>query len=148
MIAAVSFAIDGDPIPTARARVTRNGTFTPKRSRDAQARVAEAWDAAVADLNWPVEPERQYAVRLIFARGAYTRADADNLVKTVLDGLTGRAWVDDRQVAIGSWLITWAPRLNNQQGRTMVQVRRLPLNMKGNALPLDTIATDPKDADP
>ena len=91
----LSFIVPGEPIGTARPRVTRNGTFTPKASRDAQDRVG----AAFLDAYPAHRPSIGAAyVRARFYRATAYRRDIDNLVKTVLDGLNGLAYVDDYQV--------------------------------------------------
>jgi Holliday junction resolvase RusA-like endonuclease len=105
----------------------------------AQAAVAQAFRDALATygVEWPMEADRAYQVHLVFARGNYRRADADNLMKTVLDGLTGVAWVDDSQAVRGTWAIDYTPRREKGIPWTMVQVRRLPHSWQGTPLPLD-----------
>lgn len=90
----LKLTIDGQPVPTARPRVTRRGgAFLPARSRQAQTRVQEAAEAAgVTFGDVPV------AVRCIFY-GPRANSDLDNLAKTVLDGLQkAGTFDDDRQV--------------------------------------------------
>lgn len=136
---AVTIEVPGEPIATARPRVTRYGnTYTPKRSLDAQKHVTAVWINQVqrGPLNWPDEPDRQYALRVIYRRGTFRRADLDNLLKTTLDGLTGYAWPDDSQVTRIVAAADWTPRQRGSAPSTLVQVRRLPRDMKGNPLPL------------
>lgn len=85
--------------------MTRRGkAFTPQRTKDAEARLAEQYDGPKFDgevgidicLNkdsiiidiWDLDYEAQKTLR----------GDADNYAKTVLDALNGVAWEDDRQV--------------------------------------------------
>lgn len=101
----ISVFIPHKPVPKGRPRMTRRGrVFTPKRTLDAEALVAQAWgdnpkfsgtvgvvmilgsDGTVVTV-FPHEAEKQTL-----------RGDIDNYVKTIMDGLNGRAWDDDKQV--------------------------------------------------
>lgn len=138
-LTAVQITVPGDPKPTARARTGAQGGghhFTPKPSRDAQDRVRLAWLEAVRTVDWPLEPTRQYAVRVTFHRATFRRADLDNLTKTVLDGLNRVAFPDDSQVTALETYLDWTP-VSGQGPSTLVQVRRLPRDMKGSPLPYD-----------
>lgn len=74
-----AFTVPGPPIPKARPRQGKNGIFyTPKRSRDAEALVAER--AALCGYTY----EGPVKVEIDFYGG---RGDIDNLAKTVLDGM-------------------------------------------------------------
>jgi len=85
--------IPGEPRAKARPRVTRNGTYTPKTTRDYEATIRATWDAQQ-------QPELPACVRLdvTFYLGTHRHVDADNLVKSVKDALNGRAYKDDWQV--------------------------------------------------
>ena len=104
----VAFTVPGEPLGTARPRVTRNGTYTPKASRDAQERVGAAFLAA--------HPHHKPSTGAVYVRAWFYRAtayrrDIDNLAKTILDGLNGRAYVDDYQVlALDLQVILRTPR--------------------------------------
>lgn len=98
----VTFVVDGNPVPTARPRVVRlpNGAlraFTPTTSRRYQILVAANARQAMAHRR-PMDGPVRLAVALYRANAL--RCDLDNLVKSILDGLTlGRdVWVDDSQV--------------------------------------------------
>lgn len=92
--------VPGDPVPKARPRVSaRRGTFTPKATREYERRVTvyglqargewqrgRTWDLA----GW-------YRVEMAFCREA-ARGDADNVLKSVLDGLRGVTYHDDCRV--------------------------------------------------
>lgn len=138
----LAFTVPGEPRSTQRPRVTRKGTYTPQGSLDAQERVLAAFlaererRAALEIDTWPCEPGRQYGVHMIFHRGRYGVADADNLIKTVLDGLNGHAFPDDSQATRGSWSINWGPRLAGVPGWTTVRLERLSMDVEGRVLPL------------
>jgi crossover junction endodeoxyribonuclease RusA len=89
----IKFSIDGQPIPKARPRVSKKRAYTPARTA--------AWEDAVgwAARAAQVEPAMgDVYVSLQFWRKGKARADLDNLVKGVLDGLNGIAYDDDKQV--------------------------------------------------
>ena len=107
-----TFRVLGAPLGKARPRITRNGTFTPKRTRDYERAIRQAWqDAggitfgaapviveAVAVFEPPKSLSRKKRLDLI-DRGAPTKKpDADNVAKIILDGLNKVAWDDDTQV--------------------------------------------------
>jgi len=150
---AITFQVLTDPRPAARPKVMnrrgKGGKMFPvaiKADEDveAQADVGKAFTEAlgVYGATWPQEPDRAYQVHLIFGRGNYRRADADNLTKTVLDGLTGLAWKDDSQAVRGTWAIDYTPRRENGQPFTLVTIRRLPYTWKGEPMPLVTPQPD------
>jgi len=101
----VTVFVPHKPVPKGRPRMTRRGrVFTPKRTLDAETLVAEAWgdnhkftesvgvvmllgsDGTLITV-FPHEAEPQKL-----------RGDIDNYVKTIMDGLNGKAWDDDKQV--------------------------------------------------
>lgn len=93
----VSFTVPGDPVAKERPRLGRNGNvFTPHRTRLAESIIWARWRSAVGPgvgvLTGPVRLE------LRFDCATRQRVDIDNLSKTVLDALNGRAYHDDAQV--------------------------------------------------
>lgn len=95
-----SFAIDGEPVSKSRARFTKRGSktfaYTPEKTKAGEERVAWAYRASVKGV--PSDPEIAYRVEARFFNGTRQRRDVDNMVKLVLDGLNGVAWIDDNQV--------------------------------------------------
>lgn len=104
--------IPGAPVAKARARVTKRGAYTPRKTEAAEAAIA--WEAR----RWWGGAPTQHAVRLDLtfympipaswpkarqraARDAHhtVRPDTDNLAKTIKDALNGVVWIDDSQVA-------------------------------------------------
>ena len=95
----LSIRIPGEPVSKARAklRVLPNGkvtSYTPSGTVAAEreiALIAKAHGARpTADLD--------FRVTMTFRLGSWQRRDIDNLMKLVLDALTGVVWADDSQV--------------------------------------------------
>ena len=104
--------IDGEPVAKERPRASiahkGDGTpypkmRTPRKTKDAEARIAEAWQAHHAG-NLRLE-SNQLGLDLLFHEGPRQdekQQDLDNLVKLVMDALNQVAWVDDRQIVLFS----------------------------------------------
>lgn len=105
----LQFTIPEEPLGKGRPRVTRNGTYTPKATRDAEQRVREALAAEVALVG---APDPTYAWKLYLTAYRYERRarDGDNLAKLVMDALNGVTWADDSQVETGGWDTIWVDR--------------------------------------
>lgn len=92
----VRFTIPGRPVPAARPRVTRNGTYYPRRYQtwldSAKVYARQAW-LGKAPLEGDVEVHAAFY-------GARDTADIDNLTKGALDAISGSIINDDKQVAV------------------------------------------------
>ena len=90
--------IPGPPVPKARARVTRRGTYTPARVRQYEQGVALIAQAACSRhaCQWPTSEPVQVTVRAFLPDAR--RRDLDNVVKAITDALNGVAYVDDAQI--------------------------------------------------
>ena len=94
----------------ARPRVTKYGTFTPKKTRDQEWLVIDAfererdgYEAAGKDVPVHVSIETWRPVpksrpKSIVSEPDTFKPDGDNIAKLILDALNGRAWRDDSQV--------------------------------------------------
>ncbi|WP_336653046.1 MULTISPECIES: RusA family crossover junction endodeoxyribonuclease [unclassified Leucobacter] len=91
-----AFRAGGEPLPKERPRATKTGrSFTPKRTREAEARVLAAFRAAYPNA----EPlTGRLLVEARFYRATRRGVDADNLAKLAMDALNGVAFVDDEQI--------------------------------------------------
>lgn len=103
-MAEYSFVVEGKPIAKQRPRLTRRGkAYTPQRTKDAEANVAAHYDGPhfEGEVGVDICFEKD-SIRVTIWDSDYVavsmRGDLDNLAKTVLDGLNGVAWVDDKQV--------------------------------------------------
>lgn len=85
--------------------MTRRGrVFTPKRTADAEALVAEAWGDRkkfVGSVGVSMLLGSDGTLITVYPHTSQPqklRGDIDNYVKTIMDGLNGAAWDDDKQV--------------------------------------------------
>lgn len=112
----ITFHVLGAPVGKGRARITRNGAFTPAKTRKYEAHVRMAAQQAMnlrgalplegplrmilrADLPIPTswsKKKRQAAV--IGEISPCTRPDVDNYIKAALDACNGIVFADDSQV--------------------------------------------------
>lgn len=98
--------IEGKVIGKARPRVTKNGIFTPKNTRDYEKKIADAWRGlGIEPFKGPVEVNIYVERKMPDSRPKKLEAeydvfkpDVDNIMKTVLDALNGVAYLDDKQV--------------------------------------------------
>lgn len=87
------FEVPGVPIPKARARVTRNGRFTPDTTKRYENKVRLcAYTAGVKKLSGPV------VLSLVLYMPDRRRRDGENIQKAIQDALNGLAYEDDSQV--------------------------------------------------
>ncbi|BDZ40797.1 hypothetical protein GCM10025865_00960 [Paraoerskovia sediminicola] len=94
------FRTDGEPVSKSRARFTKRGskvhTYTPQHTKDAEAAVALQFARNGGRLC--ADADVTFGVAATFYHGTRQRRDVDNMLKLILDGLNGVAWVDDNQV--------------------------------------------------
>ena len=78
--------------------------YTPTKTVDAEKKIAQAWDGPVfhgeVAVHIVIDSEGTAVIveRVDIETKSSLRGDIDNYVKTVLDGLNGVAWLDDKQV--------------------------------------------------
>lgn len=126
----ISFTVPGVPVPKARPRAGRHGFYTPAKTKDYESTVA--WSARAAGIKKPISgpvalalvfympipaswsQKRQYAV---VGNPHVSKPDCDNLMKAVMDGLNGIAWLDDSQV----WMPS-AAKIYAREGRVSVSI--------------------------
>ena len=104
-----TFDVPGRPVPKGRPRLNRQtGTiYTPKSTREYEAAVAWCCESAQVDL----QPDRDYDIRIWFQVPDKRKADIDNLVKSVLDGMHQAypAWGDHQVTHLEAWVLRVAP---------------------------------------
>jgi Holliday junction resolvase RusA-like endonuclease len=114
-LAAGGIVIDmpGDPVAWMRAGQRGDRSFTPKRVAEAEAKLAARF-ATLPTFR------RNVSLHCVFFRGTMRSADADNLMKLVLDaGNDGALWEDDSQVTTTSARVT----LDRSLPRTVITVQ-------------------------
>lgn len=87
--------VPGTPEIKSRPRVTKNGTFTPKKTIASEKRIAAVFASLYPDatlITGPVE------MIVDFWLPDYAHKDVDNLAKLVMDALNKIAYEDDSQV--------------------------------------------------
>lgn len=110
----IKFTVPGAPVGKGRPRVTRNGTFTPQKTRQYQQLVQRCWETqsgqgfsggipllASITAYFPI-PKSTSKKKAAAMEGAFhrSRPDADNVAKAILDALNGHAYPDDSAVQI------------------------------------------------
>jgi Holliday junction resolvase RusA-like endonuclease len=114
--------VPGEPVPKGRPRFGKGRTFTPVKTRQAEAAVK--WAAVVARLKGSGHGKPTadpIALTCRFYRANGRTADLDNLVKLVTDALNGIVWKDDRQV-----VQLHASRFDRQERpRTEIEIYRV-----------------------
>jgi Holliday junction resolvase RusA-like endonuclease len=99
-------AVPGRPVGKQRPRATKRGTvYTPAETRAYEKRVAECGRRALEEaglvLVWPMAGTYHVTLRIYCGPGAMP--DADNVHKSVVDGLIGVLWADDKRVGGSFW---------------------------------------------
>lgn len=90
------FTAPGPPIPKGRPRLGRGGTtYTPRRTQEAEQNLAVAFRQGVVGYGPPRSSRFKLSCTFHVKRDD---ADIDNLIKTVMDGLQGIAWLNDKQI--------------------------------------------------
>jgi crossover junction endodeoxyribonuclease RusA len=104
------FWILGKPQAKQRPRVGKGGRiYTPRETAEYEAHVAHSWhaadgaciprDTAVRVELYVSKDKVEVVIEPAPDRRHTAKADLDNIAKSVLDGLNGVAFEDDRQVA-------------------------------------------------
>jgi len=101
----ISFRVDGIPATKGSWKVARRGKLRPDNVRERPWASAVAWSAKAAGarvVNGPVI----VLIDLYYPRPKKpthpfpSRSDVDKAARSILDALTGVAWIDDQQVVV------------------------------------------------
>ena len=107
----IEFTVPGNPVGKARPRVTRYGTYTPKKTKDYEELVKVCFNRSqaspepygglvcviAAKFSVP-DSYRKSEKRRLPGTPYLHKPDADNVAKAVLDALNGIAFSDDSQI--------------------------------------------------
>lgn len=111
----VQFTVDMVPVGKGRPRLGRGVVFTPKKTKDAEKRIASAAKAAMAgreatavplmmfvECVFPVPASYTHRMRREIEEGSRVppRGDVDNYAKLAQDALNGLVFKDDAQVCV------------------------------------------------
>lgn len=116
------FVIEGEPETKSRPRFSRYGrhVYTPERTANAEAHIAARFRQSRP--GYLPRTVGNYGVAVVFFCATRQRRDVDNMLKLILDGLNGIAWVDDVQVSeVTGRVVRWA-----EEPRTDVIIYRTP----------------------
>ena len=106
----LTFEVPGTPVPKGRPRVGKHGAYTPKRTKDYEAKVARTALLARMAQGWkrargPVElvlavneDSVEVSVRKVDATLTKRRSDLTNIAKAIEDAMNQIAYVDDVQI--------------------------------------------------
>ena len=107
------FLIKGDPVAKGRPRFSGYHAYTPKKTRDYEALVKQSYmgqcgnvitekDVKITIIAYfSIPKSKSKKVKEQMATGEIRpskKPDIDNVMKSILDGLNGVAFVDDKQV--------------------------------------------------
>lgn len=85
-----TWTVEGQPVPKGRPRVTDRGTITPKRTREYEARVAEAARACMAAAG-----DGPARLSVLVWTETRRRLDLDNVLKAVADACVSAGAITD-----------------------------------------------------
>jgi Holliday junction resolvase RusA-like endonuclease len=124
----IQFTVPGVPVGKGRPRVTKYGTYTPRKTKDYEELVRRCWQTqsgqgfsggipllAFIVAYFPI-PKRTSKKKAAAMDGTFHlhKPDSDNIAKAVLDALNGLAYPDDSAIQIDrSWKVytNAAPRV-------------------------------------
>lgn len=129
----IRFTVPGVPVPKGRPRVTRHGTYTPKSTVEYEERVRKVFLEQCPKKFIPEGNPIFCAVTAYYPipkslskkqqnalddKPHIKRGDLDNIVKSVLDALNGKAFHDD-----GAVCLIAASKRYSERPRTEVTLR-------------------------
>lgn len=114
------FAVDGPPVPWARAGQSRTGKrYTTERNATAKDKLAVLFKKSAPGHR---ADEGPYGLAVLAMMPNERKPDADNLAKLVMDGLEGSAWSNDRHVeSVHVWRVVAAP----EHAKTIIVIWRI-----------------------
>lgn len=113
------FAVEGEPVAKERPRLGKHGnTYTPSKTTNAETKIG--WAFKQKARGWQADNTTAIALHITFIWSGVDK-DIDNMVKTVMDGLNGVAYKDDKQV-----IRLQVSKIEGTQPETVVTVFAIP----------------------
>lgn len=120
----------GEPVAWERPGQNHDtgNTFTPTKTKQAEGAIGWGWRQQVG----PMRPDNEsgFGVSVLFCSRGWRHRDIDNMLKTVLDGLTGVVWGNDKQV---TELGHCAVRYGADVARIEIRIWRVPAQVNPKA---------------
>jgi Holliday junction resolvase RusA-like endonuclease len=120
----------GEPVAWERPGQNRTTgtTYTPEATKAAEGRVAWGWRQQVG----PMRPDSEsgFGVSVLFCSRTWKHRDLDNMMKIILDALTGVVWGNDKQVTEFGRV---AVRYGADVARTEITIWRVPAQVNPKA---------------
>ena len=88
-----------DPVPKARARITKFGAYTPKKTKDFEKYIRQ--NTICRKFDGPLAIDIVFYIKrpkTVIREYPCVKPDIDNLFKAVTDALNGMAYNDDSQI--------------------------------------------------
>lgn len=93
----VEFEVPGRAVPKGRPRFFQGNAYTPRTTKEYEAKVRAEAEVALPD-DW--SPEGRFSVTVLFYFDDKRIRDLDNCVKAVTDALNGVVYKDDAQIDV------------------------------------------------
>ena len=131
----IRLIIPSIPVAKGRPRLSKWGTYTPKKTKDYEAYVQSLWAQQYGnmepsqkpikcDLTFEFEPPKSYTKtmrkRCLQEIWHVKKPDTDNLIKSVTDSLNGLAYVDDSQIVVMT-----VEKKYGEESRTVIELFEL-----------------------
>jgi len=105
----IRLVIQGEPVAKGRPRLSRNGTYTPEKTKTAEEAIGWAFKQSgqkklegmlnlFVSFRFTLPKSASKKLKGMVRMFKATRPDLDNLVKLVTDALNGLAYDDDSQI--------------------------------------------------
>lgn len=109
LMTAYKFTVDGPPVGKGRPRVTKNGTYTPKKTKQYEKNVRACYDgpfftgplSITITAYFQIQKSGSKQLKLDKVKGLIRptiKPDYDNIGKAICDSLNEIAWKDDSQI--------------------------------------------------
>lgn len=117
------FTVPGEPVSKERARVTRNGSYTPKRTLEAEQTIRDCYRTQCGATSiYSLDATAEFGLTVDLYLGTRRRRDIDNMLKLVQDALNKIAYPDDSQIV---WIAASKQFVPKAEARTEIRLELL-----------------------